>query len=105
MNLERLTKSELITEIRRLKGEPEPRFEDVYGLVKVNRPKRQKPIIAGMNLEKDDLLVVDEAKRIAYVHPEVKTEPNKVRIHGYAARSFKKGQQVKIRHWLTYDPP
>lgn len=103
--LERLTKSELIAEIRRLKGEPEPKFEDVYGFVKVNRkPERQKPIFAGVDLKKDDLLVVDEETRIAYIHPEVKTVPNKIRIHGYAARAFKKGERVKIRHWLTYDP-
>jgi hypothetical protein len=103
--LYRMTKSELIAEIRKLKGEPEPNFEELYGRVDVaRRPKKEKPIFAGMNLKKDDLLVVDETKRLAYVYPEVKTVPNKIRIHGYAARSFKKGETVRIRHWLTYDP-
>lgn len=103
-DLWKLTKHELIAEVRRLKGESEPKFEDAYGLVEVNRkPKREKPIFAGVNLKKDDLLVVDEETRIAYVHPKVKTVPNKIRIYGYAARTFKQGERVKIRHWLTYD--
>ncbi len=100
MNLNALTKAELIQEIERLKGKPKRTPQII-------RPKQRKAsgvITAGMDILKDDLLVVDEAKRIAYVHPEVKTVPNEIRIHGYAARSFKKGQTVRIRHWLTYEP-
>lgn len=105
MGLDRMSKSELIAEVRRLRGEPEPKFEEVYGRVELaRRPKKEKPIHAGVDLKRDDLLVVDEARRLAFVHPEVKTVPHKIRIHGYAARAFKKGQAVVIRHWLTYDP-
>ena len=75
-DLDRMSKSELIAEVRRLRGEPEPKFEEVYGRVEVaRRPKKEKPIHAGMDLKKDDLLVVDEAKRLAYVHPEVEIVP------------------------------
>jgi hypothetical protein len=62
-------------------------------------------ITAGMDIMKDDLLVVDEEKRVAYVHPEVKIVANKIRIHGYATRSFKKGQTVRMHHWFDYNPP
>lgn len=89
MNLNGLTKAELIQEIERL------------------RPKQRKAlgaITAGMDILKDDLLVVDEEKRIAYVHPEVKIIPDKIRIHGYAVRNFKKGQTVRIHHWFDYEP-
>ena len=100
MNLRSLTKAELIAEIERLNGKPKKS-------PKVIRPKRCKDpgvIKAGMDILKDDLLVVDEAKRIAYVHPEVKIVPNKIRIHGYATRNFKKGQPVRMHHWFDYEP-
>jgi hypothetical protein len=105
MRLERLTKAELIDEVRRLRGETLPTFEERYGMVEINRkPAPDKVIIAGMNLLKDELLVVDESVNLAFVHPKVKTVPNKIRIHGYAVRAFKKGQRVKMRHWFDYDP-
>jgi len=99
MNYQSLTKSELIKELERLKkvSKPKPR---------IVRPKapRSKKIIAGCAIKKDDLLVVDEAKRVAWIHPEVQTVPNEIRIHGYAARSYKKGEVVKIRNWWEYEP-
>lgn len=100
MNLKSLTKAELIAEIERLKGKPKrsPKI--------IRRKLRKDPgaITAGMDILKDDLLVVDEAKRIAYVHPEVKTVASKIRIHGYATRNFKKGQPVRMHHWFDYEP-
>jgi hypothetical protein len=102
-DLSRLSKSELIAEIRRLRGEPEPSFEEQYGRVEVNRAK-PSAIFAGMALQKDDLLVVNEETHRAYIHPEVQVVPGQVRIHGYAARSYQKGQQVRIRHWFDYEP-
>ncbi len=105
LKLEHLSKSELIDEIRRLRGEPIPAFKQRYGVVKVKRkPKREPEIVAGMDIRKDDLLVVDEANQTAYVHPTVQVVPNKIRIHGYAVQSFKKGQTVKMHHWFDYEP-
>ena len=99
MNLKGLTKAELIKEIERLKGKSKnPK------IIKPKQARAKSTIIAGMDILKDDLLVVDESKRIAYVHPEVKTVANKIRIHGYATRNFKKGQPVKMRHWFDYEP-
>ena len=95
-----MTKAQLIAELERLKPTPQTCAVIEY---RTTKPK-PRAIVAGMDLLKDDLLVVDEASRIAYVYPEVKTVPHKVRIHGYAARAFKKGQIVRIKHWLTYDP-
>jgi hypothetical protein len=101
MNLKSLTKAELIREIERLKGSKTAK-------PKVIRPKKARSersaIRAGMDILKDDLLVVDEAKRIAYVHPEVKTVPNEIRIHGYAMRNYRKGEAVRIRNWWEYEP-
>src|SRR6185503_16436819 len=102
MNLKGLTKAELIKEIERLKGKSKKQKNP-----NIIDPKRARPnqsIIAGMDILKDDLLVVDEAKRIAYVHPEVKIVANKIRIHGYATRNFKKGQPVRMHHWFDYEP-
>lgn len=100
MNYQSLTKAELIKEIEKLKKVKKHRG-------RILRAKQKRPkgsILAGCDIEKDDLLVVDEEKRIAWIHPEVKIVPNKVRIHGYAVRSFKKGQVVRMHHWYEYEP-
>lgn len=101
MNLKGLTKAELIQEIERLKGKPKKSPK----IVRSKQRKALGAITAGMDILKDDLLVVDEEKLIAYVHPEVKTVANKIRIHGYAVRNFKKGQTVRMHHWFDYNPP
>jgi hypothetical protein len=100
MNYQSLTKAELIKELERLKKvkKPKPR------ITRTKPARKPDSILAGCDIEKDDLLVVDEEKNVAWVHPEVKTVANKIRIHGYAVRSFRKGQVVRIRHWLNYEP-
>jgi len=102
MNLKVLTKAELIKEIERLKGKSKKQKNPK--IIKPKQRSAKSTIIAGMDILKDDLLVVDESKRIAYVHPEVKTVANKIRIHGYAMRNFKKGQPVRMHHWFDYEP-
>jgi hypothetical protein len=100
MNYQSLTKAELIKEIEKLKKvkKPKPR------ITRTKPARKPDSILAGCDIEKDDLLVVDEEKRIAWVHPEVKIVPGKIRIHGYAVRSFKKGQVVRMHHWYDYEP-
>lgn len=100
MNYHSLTKAELIREIEKLKKvkKPKPRIQ------RTKERAQKDEILAGCDIAKDDLLVVDEEKRIAWIHPEVKIVPNKVRIHGYAVRSFKKGQVVRMHHWFDYEP-
>lgn len=100
--LQSMTKAELIAEIERLKPKGRPKK---VAFIEYPLPKKADvPIKAGMDLLKDDLLVVDEEKELAFVYPEVKTVAGKIRIHGYAVRSFKKGQQVRMHHWLDYEP-
>jgi hypothetical protein len=97
MNLKALTKAELIKEIERLRRTPQRKPK----IIRAKKRDTESKILAGMDILKDDLLVVDEAKRLAFVHPIVKTEAGKIRIHGYAVRDFKEGRQVRIRHWFT----
>jgi hypothetical protein len=98
--LRSLTKAQLIKEVERLRKTPQKKPK----IIRAKKRKANGQILAGMDILKDDLLVVDEAKRLAYVHPEVKIVPGKIRIHGYAVRSFKKGQVVKMHHWFDYEP-
>lgn len=107
MKPERMTKAQLIAEVKRLTPKPKraraiPRSAFIEYPVK---PKPEAPITAGCDLQKDDLLVVKENERTAWPHAEVKTVANEIRIHGYAVRAFKKGQQVRMHHWFDYDPP
>ena len=99
MNLQSLTKAQLIKEIEKLKKvkKPKPR------IVHTKARKKTDSIVAGCNIKKDDLLVVDEEKRIAWIHPEVKTVPNKIRIHGYAVRNFETCAACKEKNGKLYD--
>lgn len=97
MNLKARTKAELIKEVERLRKTPQKKPKIIHA----KRRKAKSEILAGMDILKDDLLVVDEAKHLAFVHPIVKTEAGKIRVYGYAVRDFKEGRQVRIRHWFT----
>lgn len=98
--LRAMTKAQLIAEVERLtkvrKKKPT--------IVRPKQPSPKGAITAGCDLLKDDLIVVDEENRIGWPHPEVKTVPGKFRIHGYAVRSFRQGQKIRLHHWFDYDP-
>lgn len=103
--LERMTKAELIAEVERLQSKPKrPRAISRSSFIEYPTPSKPRTIIAGCDLLKDDLLVVKEKEGTAWPHAEVKTVPREIRVHGYAVRSFRKGQPVRMHHWLTYDP-